>query len=96
MELPDELRPVGPGRYGFVLRLPWGQEVPAELLVACRRGWGRRPEASDPQWSAFEVGPAMVAIRLVGPAPRTPGDLAPGPPRRVRRRTLARGCLLAR
>lgn len=78
MQFPDELRPVGPGRYATTLRLPWGQEVPAELLVASRRGWSRRPESRDPRWAVYEVGPAVVAIRLPG-GPGAASDVAAGP-----------------
>jgi hypothetical protein len=57
---------IAPGRFSFRWRTPWGQDVPAEILVSTRRGWPHRDEASDPRWAAFEVGPAIVAIRLMG------------------------------
>ena len=72
MEIVEELRSVGPGRYRVEVRLPWGREVPAEMLVGTWRGWSRRPEASDASWTAFEVGPAVVAVRLLeGAAPES-------------------------
>ena len=82
MECDPELRPIGPGRYRGRLRLPWGREVAAEVLVGTRQGWSRRPEAADGRWTAYEVGPAVVAIRLLGGLePPTPSPL----PRRVER-----------
>jgi hypothetical protein len=66
MAQPEELRPVRPGRFATRVRAPWGSMVPAEMLVASRAGWADRPEARDPRWVAFAVGPAVVALRLVG------------------------------
>ncbi len=86
MDLQDELRPVGPGRYAFTLMTPWGQAVPAEMLVASGRGWDRRSESRDGGWSAFAVGPAVVAIRLAEGLSRPhaadarPGSPVPGHP----------------
>ncbi len=76
MESHEELRPSGPGRYRFTVQTPWGQKVPAELLVGTKAGWDRRPEASDPRWTAYPVGPAVLAIRLLGglPMARLPPD----------------------
>jgi hypothetical protein len=66
LELPEELRPLGPGRYATWVRGPWGQAIAAEMLVATREGWADRPEAGDPRWAAFAVGPTVVAFRLLG------------------------------
>lgn len=72
----DDLRPAGPGRYRFSIQTPWGQTLPAELLLSTRSGWPLRPEAADPCWTAYPVGPAILAIRLLGglPRARTPPD----------------------
>lgn len=59
-----DFRRVGPGRYAFTWQTPWGQDVPAEMIVTTARGWIERPEARNPRWSAYPVGPAVVAIRL--------------------------------
>lgn len=76
MEGQEELRPSGAGVYRFTIQTPWGQQIPAEMLLATRSGWARRPEASDPRWTAYPVGPAVLAIRLLGglPKARTPPD----------------------
>jgi hypothetical protein len=72
----ESLQPIGPGRFLVTLRTPWGQEVPAEMLLTTARGWPERDEAQDPRWSALAVGPAVVALRLLGtPAPRPPARL---------------------
>jgi hypothetical protein len=60
----NELRRVGPGRFVFRWVTPWGQAVPAEMIVTTARGWSERAEARNPRWSAYPVGPAVVAIRL--------------------------------
>ena len=70
----EELRPIGPGRYACRLAMPWGQEVPAELIVATRRGWRRRPESRDARWAAFAVGPVVLALFLKG---TITGDIPP-------------------
>jgi len=85
-----ELRPIEPGRYGVTLMMPWGQEVPAEMIMATRDGWSRRPEAQDPRWSAYPLGPVVLAIRLLAPpaqAPDPPKPSPPSPPPRHRGRT---------
>lgn len=69
----ESFEPVGPGRFRVVLLAPWGQGLPAEMLVTTARGWGDREEAQDPRWSAFPVGPAVVAFRLLGATPPTSG-----------------------
>lgn len=73
----EEFRQVGPGRYACLLMAPWGQEIPAEVIVTTSRGWFDRPEAGDERWLAYPVGPAIVAVRLRGGLPQMP---APGPP----------------
>ena len=78
MESHEELRLDGPGRYRFTVHTPWGQKVPAEPLLARREGWDQRPEASDPRWTAYVVGPAVVAIRLLGGLPRARTPPHPG------------------
>jgi hypothetical protein len=60
----NDFRQVGRNRYTFTWRAPWGQVVPAEVIVTTARGWAERPEARSPRWSAYPVGPAVVAIRL--------------------------------
>ncbi|GIW86143.1 MAG: hypothetical protein KatS3mg108_0467 [Isosphaeraceae bacterium] len=57
---------VGGGRYAVWVAMPWGVRVPGEMLVATRWGWSRRPEAHDPRWTAYGIGPAVVAVRLLG------------------------------
>jgi hypothetical protein len=52
----------------FTWMAPWGQSIPAELLVMTARSWREHPASSDPAWAAFTVGPAMLAIRLKGDA----------------------------
>jgi hypothetical protein len=74
----DSLQPIGPGRFLVTLTTPWGQELPAELLLATAKGWPERDEAHDPRWAAFPLGPAVVALRLLGTPP-------PRPPARLRR-----------
>lgn len=69
----DEFRPLGPGRYACSLTTPWGQSVPAEVIVTTRRGWRQRPESRDGRWSAFPIGPAVIAIRVRGTIPASPG-----------------------
>jgi hypothetical protein len=59
-----DFRQIGRNRYAFTWTAPWGQEVPAEMIVTTPRGWAERPEARNPRWSAYPVGPAVVAIRL--------------------------------
>jgi hypothetical protein len=59
-------RPLGDGCYAVLVKMPWGELVPAQVLVASREGWFRRPESGDVRWSAYPVGPAVVAIRLLG------------------------------
>lgn len=73
----EELRPVGPGRYAFSVKTPWGQAIPAELIVSTAAGWPERPEARDPRWSAYPVGPLVLAIRLIGGQPGPPVEPAP-------------------
>lgn len=72
----DELRPLGPGRYAFTMATPWGQEIPAELIMATPAGWRERPESRDPRWSAYEVGPIILAIRLEAPPIPAPAKSA--------------------
>lgn len=60
-----DFRQIGRNRFAFTWRAPWGQEVPAEVIVTTARGWAERPEARNPRWAAYPVGPAVVvAIRL--------------------------------
>ncbi len=66
----DDLRPIGSGRFAFSMNTPWGQRIPAELLVTTRRGWANRPESRDERWTAYAVGPAVMAIRLLDGLPR--------------------------
>lgn len=68
----ESLQPIGPGRFRVTLTTPWGQAVPAEMLVATSHGWPDRDEAHDPRWSAFPVGPAVVALRFLGTTPARP------------------------
>lgn len=63
------LRPIGSGRYACMLATPWGQELPAEVILATVGGWPDRPEARDPRWAAYRVGPIVLAIHLVGDLP---------------------------
>lgn len=85
MERYDEQfwRPLGGGRYAVLVRMPWGELVPGQVLVTSREGWGRRPEASDASWSAYPIGPAVVAIRLLGGAASLRADEASTPVRRA-------------
>jgi hypothetical protein len=68
---------VGRNRYAFTLRTPWGQDVPAEVIVTTARGWAERPESRNPRWSAYPVGPAIVAIRLKRAMRLRPGSPEP-------------------
>jgi hypothetical protein len=36
------------------------------MVLCTRAGWPGRAEASDPRWAAFEVGPVVVGMRLLG------------------------------
>lgn len=65
----SDFRRMGCGRYGFDWEAPWGQSVPAEMMVVPARGWPERPESRDPRWATFPVGPTVVAIRLLGGIP---------------------------
>jgi hypothetical protein len=75
-----DLERLGGGRFAVALRLPWGQRVPAELLVGTLRGWRERPEAADPRWAAYPIGPMVLALRLrpglTQTGAQTAGDLA--------------------
>ncbi len=62
----EVVQPLGPGRFRVWLVAPWGQGLPAEMLVTTAKGWPDREEARDPRWTAFPVGPAVVAFRLLG------------------------------
>jgi hypothetical protein len=62
----SEWRLLGRNRYAVWLRMPWGTVESAEVLVASQRGWADHREASDPHWAPYEVGPAILAIRLRG------------------------------
>lgn len=57
---------LGGGRYAVWLSMPWGVDVPALLVVSSLWGWRSRPESLDERWTAFAIGPAVLAIRLVG------------------------------
>lgn len=61
-----DFRPIGPGRFRILLGTPWGQALPAEMLLSTRAGWPRRAEAVDPRWAAFVVGPVVIGMRLLG------------------------------
>jgi hypothetical protein len=74
----NDFRRIGPRRYAFTWRTPWGQEVPAEMILTSAKGWSSRPEARNPRWVTYAVGPALVAIRLRRVARRSPVDPAPG------------------
>jgi hypothetical protein len=78
-------RRIGAGRYAVMVRLPWGTVEPAEVLVATRSGWPRRPESRDPRWTSYMIGPAVLAIRLAGLPARgnSSGASASGAVRRV-------------
>ncbi|MBX6315685.1 MAG: hypothetical protein IRY99_22635 [Isosphaeraceae bacterium] len=65
----DDLRAIGPNRYATTVVTPWGQRVAAEVIITTRQGWGRWPEAEDARWAAYRVGPAVIAIRLLGEIP---------------------------
>ena len=67
--MPADFQAIGPGRFEMAVRMPWGEDVPAEVLVTTARGWKDRPESRDGSWTAFRVGPAMVAVRLLGERP---------------------------
>lgn len=56
---------LGGGRYAVWVGMPWGVEVPALVQVTSLWGWPRRPEARDPLWTAYTIGPAIVAVRLI-------------------------------
>ena len=71
-------RPLGGGRYAVLIRMPWGELVPGQVIVASRPGWMRRPESDDPHWSAYPVGSAIVAVRLMGELPAVSGSCLPG------------------
>ena len=73
----DELQKTGPDRYEITMTTPWGQAVPAELILATRKGWSQRPESRDSHWAAFLVGPVVVAIRLQSSL--SPASAAPEP-----------------
>jgi hypothetical protein len=60
----DEFRQIGPGRYAIAMTTPWGQAVPAEMILTTARGWADRPEAADGRWATLPVGPVMIALRL--------------------------------
>lgn len=60
----NDFRQIGRNRFVFTWTTPWGQEVPAEVIVTTARGWAERPEARNPRWTVYPVGPAVVAIRL--------------------------------
>lgn len=62
-------RRVGRGRYVTTVRMPWGVDEAAEIIVGTRGGWLDRTEARDPRWTAYPIGPAMLAIRLLGGSP---------------------------
>jgi hypothetical protein len=59
-------RPLGGGCYAVLVQMPWGELVPAQVMVVTREGWNRRLESGDDRWNAYPVGPAVVAIRLLG------------------------------
>jgi hypothetical protein len=81
----NELRPIGPGRYAFTLNTPWGQAIPAEVIVATVAGWSEHPEARDGRWTAYRLGPIVLALRLLGgltgPPPPSGVTKAARPPR---------------
>lgn len=59
-------RLVGPNRYAVLVRMPWGTLEAAEVLVSTHVGWNLRRESRDPRWTAYLVGPAVLAIRFTG------------------------------
>jgi hypothetical protein len=75
-EVDREWRALGDGRYAVWVGMPWGVEVPALVLVTSRRGWARRAEARDPRWTPYGIGPAVVAVRLLGGLRRPEADEA--------------------
>lgn len=82
-----DFHPIGPGRFRVSLRSPWGQRIPAEMVLSTRRGWPHRREAREAGWAAFPVGPLVIGLRLgpenAGIEPTPPWDEPPtrsGPP----------------
>jgi hypothetical protein len=49
------------------------------MLIATRRGWPQRDESRDSRWAAFEVGAAIIAIRLIPDPPISPRPERPDP-----------------
>lgn len=60
----DDWISIGPNRYLVMARMPWGTTERAEVLVVAEHGWEARHESRDPRWSAFRVGPVVIAIRF--------------------------------
>jgi hypothetical protein len=57
-------------RFHFDLADPGAGPIrQAALIVSPADLWPNWPEAFDPRWSALEIGPLMVALRVEGLVP---------------------------
>jgi hypothetical protein len=57
-------------RFYFDLAGPDGGPIrQAAVIVSPADLWPNWPEAFDPRWSALEIGPLMVALRVEGLVP---------------------------